>query len=208
MNDLEDIKEEITDLVFSGKKDDALALLQSRYSINKEEAEKLLALAIKESVTPATFFKRLPKIASEGKGCKKTIFGMIAFGFGFFGIPMFLAAIGFGIYYHNDAEYRMDIFGQVIDYDSYNDANGVTQYTPVISYALDDKEYTCKGTVYQSPPEYAIGDVIPLQVHPEDPESVYIDTFSERWLVVVILGSVSFVFIILMLVFTFMSRRL
>ena len=133
---------------------------------------------------------------------------MIAFGFGFFGIPMFLAAIGFGIYYHNDAEYRMDIFGQVIDYDSYNDANGVTQYTPVISYALDDKEYTCKGTVYQSPPEYAIGDVIPLQVHPEDPESVYIDTFSERWLVVVILGSVSFVFIILMLVFTFMSRRL
>ena len=208
MNDLEDIKEELTNLVFSGKKAEAIELLRHKYNIDHEEAEELLKLAIKESVTPATFLKRVPGLLSAGQGCKKTIFGMVAFGFGFFGIPMLLAAIGFSIFNYYDADYRMEVFGTVIEYDSYTDSNGIVQSTPVISYGMDGNTYTCKGTVYQSPPEYRIGDPVSLLLDPEDYESASIDSFSERWFVIVFLGSVSIVLIILMFVFTFMSRRL
>jgi hypothetical protein len=208
LGDLEEIKEEITNLVFTGKKDEAISLLQKKYNINREEAEKLLTLALKETINPGILLKRIPQMLSGGKGCKKTIYGMVAFGFGFFGIPMLLAAIGFGIYFHYDANQRIEITGTVVDYDTYYDANGVLQHSPIISYTVDGKVYSCKGTMYNATPEYNLEDTVVLQVSPDDPESVYIDSFSERWFVIGILGSVSFFLIILMFLFTFMSRKL
>ncbi len=208
MNDLEEIKEEITNLVLSGKKDEAISLLQKKYNISREEAEKLLAVALKETVNPGILFKRIPQMLSGGKGCKKTIYGMIAFGFGFFGIPMLLAAIGFGVYFHYDESQRIEITGTVVDFDTYYDGNGDLQYTPIISYSVDNQTYSCKGTWYSNSPEYNEGDPVTLMVSPDDPESVYVDSFSERWFVLVITGSVAGLFIILMFLFTFMSRRL
>lgn len=208
LNDLEEIKEEITSLVLTGKKEEAIVLIQKKYGANRAEAEKLLALAFKESVQPIDLVKRIPQILSGGKGCKKTIYGMLAFGFGFFGIPMLLGAIGIGIYFNYEEKHSLPVEGTVIDHDTYKDGNGTIQYTPIVSYTVKGEQYSCKGTMYSSPPEYQIGDVLPVFVNPAEPHSAFINTYSERWFVITFLGVGSIMLIILMLIFTFMSRRL
>lgn len=212
MNDLEEIKDEITTLVFSGKKEEALLLLQKKYGVNREEAEQLLTVAIQENSNPADFFKRVPNLVSASvagkRGCKGSIFWMLAFVFGFFGIPMLLAALGIGTYFYYEDKDAIKISGTVEEYDSYFDEAGIEQFTPIVTYAIDGEVFSFKGTFYSNPPDYELGDAVPLGVDPTDPESAYIDTYYERWFVVVLLGSISLGFIFLMIVFRIMSKRL
>ena len=209
MNDLDDIKEEITKLVFSGKKEEAISLLQNKYGINREEAITLLAIAIRESADPGTFSKRIPILLAEflkgQKGCKKSIYSALSFCFGFFGIPMLLAAVGLGIYFNYEEKQGVSITGTVVDFDSYFYEDGQEQHTPIVSYFIERQEYSCKGTMYSNPPDYVLGASIPLIVSTDDPESVYINTFYERWFVVVTLGSIGIGFIFLMIVFRILS---
>jgi hypothetical protein len=119
---------------------------------------------------------------------------------------MLLVAFGLGIYFNYEEKQGVSITGTVVDFDSYFYDDGQEQHTPIVSYTIEGKEYSYKGTMYSNLPDYNEGDSIPLIVNPDDPESVYINTFYERWFVIAILGSIAVVFIILMIVFRILSR--
>lgn len=210
MNDPKDIKEELINLVYAGRKEEAIQLLQQKHGATREEAERLLKLAVKESFTPVDFFKRATKAGASqvglGKGCLQSIFGMVAYGFGFFGIPMLLAATGIFIYQYLFISNSTRIIGKVVvSEENYN--NSELQYRSVISYEVNARTYTTETSVASNTPQYYVNDPVPMFVHNENPNDVLIDSFLERWLIITIVGSFGLLFTFLMVVFLKMSKR-
>ncbi|MEP2668757.1 MAG: DUF3592 domain-containing protein [Cyclobacteriaceae bacterium] len=210
MNDPKDIKEELINLVYAGRKEEAIQLLQQQHGATREEAEQLLKLAVKESFTPVAFFKRATKAGASqvglGKGCLQTIFGMVAYGFGFFGIPMLLAATGIFIYQYLFISNSTRIIGTVTVTEE-NYTNSELQYRSVISYEVNEKTYTTETTISADTPIYYVNDPVPMFVHNDDPNNVLIDSFLERWLIITIVGSLGLIFTLMMVVFIKKSRK-
>ncbi|MEQ9412972.1 MAG: DUF3592 domain-containing protein, partial [Cyclobacteriaceae bacterium] len=180
-----------------------------QHGATREEAEQLLKLALKESFTPVEFFKRAAKAStshiSKDKGCKQTIFGMIAFGFGFFGIPMLLAAAGIFIYQFYFISNSTRIIGTVAASEQQYNRNE-SSYRSVITYQINSKTYSTESNIISSTPEYYENDPVPLFVSNENPNDVFIDSFFERWLIITILGSIGLFFTLLMMVFARKSK--
>ena len=197
LDDLNEIKVELRDLVLSGKKDQAVRLLEDRFDVSPTEAERLLGLALKETINPANFI-----VGALGRavGNKKSIFRMAAFAMGFIGIPMVLSAIGVYLYTNYQIDSSVRTTGVVTAVDPY-------RQTPTISYGVAGAEYTTTAAVFSDKPEFTIGDSVTLYVSQTDPQSVIIDTFAQRWLMVVVVGMIGFSFVSSMIVLLFHSRK-
>jgi hypothetical protein len=92
---------------------------------------------------------------------------------------------------------------QLIPYRDYDDASG---YTPIIRYEVKGKEYTMEAPVYSDTPEFTKGEQVTLFVHKENPDMVIIDTFTQRWFMIILIGSIGAFFTVGMIVFLFLSR--
>jgi len=197
LDDLGEIKEQLRDLVLSGKKNQAIILLEKKYGVTPVEAEKLLGLALSESVNPALLIRG---VVGRAVGNKKMIFGIIAFVMGFMGIPMLLASIGVYLYSNHKIENSVIIIGVVTELGPY-------QQTPIISYQVDGGSYSTDASVFSDEPEFSIGDSVRLYVNTSDPQSVIIDTFNQRWLMVVVTGMVGFSLVTSMIVLLLYRRK-
>ncbi len=204
MQDLDDIKEELGNLVFSGKKQEAIELLQKRYGATAEEAEQLLKLAIKESYTPVQVVKRFiastPKSA-DGRGCKQQAFHMIAIIFGFLAVPLILISIVMYVYNDYQIKHSDLIIGKVTAINTYTSYGEDPKLFPVITYRVGIHQYDFEAPVYSDTPEFEVGEEVELFVHRDDPESVIINTFTQRWFMILLVAPFGLFFLILMLIF-------
>jgi len=73
-------------------------------------------------------------------------------------------------------------------------------YAPVYQYELDGRVYRYHSSTSTSPPSAAVGDTVTLWVDPADSERVQVDTFVERYLLIVILGPLGLLFALIGLV--------
>lgn len=209
MKDIDEIKEELSNLVFAGKKEEALKLIQDKYGASRNEAEKLLHLAVKESVSPQKFFSVLKNQSdrlTDGKGCRQTIFKFIAITFGFIGIPPLLIAIFIYFYYNKQIENSTLVMGTVAELKPYTEYGEPTDYTPIIEYEVAGKPYAIEAPVFSDTPEFSVGEQVELFVEIDNPESVLINTFTQRWFMIILIGSIGGVFTLGMIVFLFLSR--
>lgn len=205
----DEIKEKISGLVFSGKKEEALKLIQDKYGASRTEAEKLLQLALKESVSSLKFFSIL-KSQSErinnGMGCKQTIFKYVGISMGFIGIPPLLIAIAAYFYMDQQIKDGELTIGIVVELRPYVEYGKPTDYTPIIDYEFNGKPYSMEAPVYSDSPEFSLGEQVELYVDRDDPDSVLINTFTQKWFMVILIGSFGGFFTIGMIVFLFLSR--
>lgn len=194
MENIDEIKEELSNLVFAGKKEEAIQLLQQKYGTSRTEAERLLGLAIKESITPGKFFstvmKNVPERMGAGKGCKPIIYKFIAIIFGFIGIPPLLISIFIYFYYDEQIDHSILVMGTVVELRPYTEYGKPTDYTPIIEYEVAGQAYTMEAPVYSDTPEFSIGERVELFVENDNPESVLINTFTQRWFMIILIGSV------------------
>ncbi len=205
MNDVSEIKEELKDLVLSGEKGKAVRLLQEKYNVTPTEAEKLLALALRESLNPASLIKGL---LSRAVGHKKGFFRILAFAMGFIGIPILLMAVGVYLYTSYQIEHSDTVVGTVVELEPHGAYDEATTYTPIIAYDMNGEEHSFSASVYSNTPEFAVGDTLVLYVNRENPESVIIDTFTQRWLMIVVTGMIGFSFSCSMIVLYYHSKKL
>lgn len=64
---------------------------------------------------------------------------------------------------------------------------GIT-YAPVIKYKdASGKEFTYESKHSSDPPDYEVGEKVPLIHDPADPEEVYVDSFREKWVLTIVL---------------------
>lgn len=175
---------------------------------NKIEAVKWLKekrdLGLKEALRRVEIIEREinPNAPQAGKGCATNIFLLVGGIFSLVGL--ILLGIG-GLIYALDADIVQEP----------NKAQGVVtdllrngnMSAPVITYTWQGKEYKYESNSYTSPSAFDYNEAVTLYVNPENPNEVVIDTFSERWLAIVILGGIGIVFAGMGLIFVFVSRR-
>jgi hypothetical protein len=66
--------------------------------------------------------------------------------------------------------------------------SGIT-YTPVIGYVVAGQTHTFTSNVSSDPPAYKVGDPVNVIYKQGDPTRVRVDSWSELWLLPVILGA-------------------
>ncbi len=59
---------------------------------------------------------------------------------------------------------------------------GGIQQAPVVEYHVDGKRFTFRSSLSSSPPAYAVGDNVVVVYRPDNPKSVQINSFLDRWL--------------------------
>jgi hypothetical protein len=78
---------------------------------------------------------------------------------------------------------------------------------PVVEYEWKGKKRTYESTFYSSPPDYQVGQHVFLFVNREDPDDVTIDTFIDRWALIVGLAVPGAVILAISIVFLYFGRR-
>lgn len=81
--------------------------------------------------------------------------------------------------------------------------NGMAR--PVISYSWEGKELTYASNTYTNPPAFERGERVELFVNPSDPTDVWVDSFTERWLAMTIVGGIGIVFLGFLALFHYLS---
>ncbi|MGE3541194.1 MAG: hypothetical protein AB7N91_27650 [Candidatus Tectimicrobiota bacterium] len=66
------------------------------------------------------------------------------------------------------------------------DAEGAA--APVIAYSLQGEQKSLQGAVWSSPPSFAIGEHVELLIPYDDPDTVIVNAFVERYFLMVLLG--------------------
>jgi hypothetical protein len=83
--------------------------------------------------------------------------------------------------------------------------NGMSR--PIITYSWEGKDLTYMSTSYTNPPAFERGEKVELFVNPNDPEDVYINSFSQRWLAMTIVGGIGIFFLGFLALFHYLWQR-
>ena len=78
---------------------------------------------------------------------------------------------------------------------------------PVIEYEWKGKLRSHESHTYSSPPDYKVGEAVSLFVNREDTGDVIIDTFADRYALIVGLGFIGGVLCLISIVFLYFGRR-
>lgn len=78
--------------------------------------------------------------------------------------------------------------GIVVELKEQSDAEGgCCTYVPVVEYSVDDQEYSIEGGTASDPPQYEVGEEVPILYDPSDPGRAQINKGLERWLFPIII---------------------
>jgi hypothetical protein len=124
----------------------------------------------------------------------------IAFG----GVSALLLCIAAVIFYFNQraANRYTSVEGVVIS----NDYDG-NMARPVIAYSWEGNDLTYTGNTYTSPPAFEENEKVELFVNPNDANDIWINSFSERWLAMTIVGGLGLVFLGFLALFHYLSQH-
>ena len=86
--------------------------------------------------------------------------------------------------------------------------NGDGMSAPVIEYEWHGKKWVYASTTYTSPPAFSVNEQVPVYVNRQKPDDVVVDTFSERYFGIFVLGVLGVFFVgIPLLIIYFTSKR-
>lgn len=192
-----DLKTQVTQLLLSNKKMEAIQLVRTQTG-EPLKASLDLVENIEKEINPN--FKR-------SRGCVGSGFKIMSIFF--YGISfLLLGGAGLTYYYEDESIKKSDLVtGKVTSLEPNNDSDDTDTYAPVVSYTWNGHEKTYRSTMYSYPPAYEVGEEVQLFVNREDPEKVYINSFADRWLPITILGGLGCFLLIFALIMSFASRK-
>jgi Protein of unknown function (DUF3592) len=173
-NDHLTVKHEVSRLYHAGQRDEALGLLQSKYNVNANNAEKLLKVALDETASPEELFSLA---LTRSLGARATWYRMFAFGCGFLGIPLLLMAIFLYFYNQYVAERTDRVTGTILKVQEESDGDTIQQ-TLAISYEHGGVTYQFRKTIHAGSKSFAPGDPVSLLILQDDPEDVTLEDAS------------------------------
>lgn len=73
--------------------------------------------------------------------------------------------------------------GTVVEMEESSSADsGCCVYSPIIEFSVNGQTYRFEGDVASDPPEYRVGETVPVIYNPADPNTAQINKWVERWL--------------------------
>jgi len=169
----EAFQKELRGLIESGKRDEAIEFISSRYKIEKDKAEEYYNKLKRSIDAEYKIFK--PKVAgyfAKGCGCFSIFFGLV------FAITLYNTIDFFS--HSNNVE------GKVIGTYVYEEVNSdgviVTYFEPIITYEVAGTSYTDTLRHNYQEKRYEEGENIRLSVDAKDPRIVENETFWDSLL--------------------------
>ena len=158
-------------LIYENKKDEAEALLIAETGLSKEEASSYI---VRITGTLANTSSE----EDEPKSNKTAAFVVMGVGFLMWGLA---------VYFYVDKDSQLAnsnlATGVVVDYIV---GEGLA---PVIAYEIEGTKYRYTSNIYSTPPPYELNETVEIYISKDDPNSVIINSFSNKWLIVTIFAS-------------------
>jgi hypothetical protein len=193
---------QVRSLLQAGKRSEAVTYLAQRLKVSESDAERLVQAVEHELMVEG--HQQVQAITDAGKGirgCVSIIFKFMSFGFGFFAFSFVAAAIG--IYLIFNVPNAVPREGTIVELQA--GANGTA---PVVQFEWNGELRIYKSTTYSTTTNYTIGQTVNLLVNSEKPEEAVIDSFEERWLMIVVVGGMGIFFLILTFVFLAIGKKI
>jgi ribosomal protein L7/L12 len=190
------LKLQVEALIIAGKKIEAVKLVRVQFRKGLKEALEMVE-EVQRGIDPSL----IPPASRSG--CAGNTFRIVAI---LFGIVSFLLLAGAGLAYwatQDDISKSDRIKGRVVEMNQTRDGT----YTPVIVYDWNGKSLRYTSTMSSNPPEYTVSEEVYIYVERENPENVMIDSFSDRWLGIVIIGGLGLFFAFFSGLLAFAARR-
>lgn len=175
----EEQKQHVRQLLKEGKRIMAIKYLTEHFGLGLQDAKRMADLIQQDIIDDGEAIGTIKdRTLPNMKGCfLGKLFQMIS-----------LIFLGLASYFFID-DYQMVIDGiQVTAVVVSNPSK------PIMEYEVAGELYTYEATVSSTPPSYYVGEEVNIYVNPDNPNQILIDTFTDRWLVVVILGSMGLIF--------------
>jgi len=193
-------KEHAIELIQMGDKLEAVRYLQEILEVNAEKA-LLLTEKLEQEVDAEDneIIDELKARQAEAQKNPPVDVGRLVGGI-FMGVGCILLAIGawLGVSNYKFAQRAIPVTGIVLRYSNYesksDDGRYTTMYTPTYQYQFEGKTYTYTSSTSSSSKEYDVNETVNVLVDPQEPGEVLIDSFWERWFVVILLGGMGTLF--------------
>ena len=95
-------------------------------------------------------------------------------------------------------ETAIPITGIVVDYNTHyssdDDGGSTLMYSPVFEYEYNEVLFTHYSDASSSSPDFEIGEEAEMYINPDSPETALVNSFMERWFMVVLLGGMGAMF--------------
>jgi hypothetical protein len=189
------LKTEVVELLKAGRKFDAVQVVRRNLHVGLREA----VLRVEEVAREVN-----PNYHSfNATGCLQ----FVAKGFGIFLMIVsifFMAAAAIIYFFQSQSIGKSDrVNGLVTEMKSLDTGESA----PVVAYEWKGNKRSYESTYYSSPPDYEVGQTVPLFVNREDPEDITLDTFSDRWALIVGLAVPGAFLLVVSIVFLYFGRR-
>ena len=187
MNFTEEQKQHAINLIEQGEKIQAIKYLRESLNITLEQA-----LTLAEKLEQEVEGKPVDITDLSHKKTKVNPPKLVGTIFMSIGVIMLVVTIW--IYNRQQQFYNraIPVQGTVISYTQYesdgDDGGSTTMYTPMFEYSYNGQTYTQPGEVSSSSRSYDIGEPVEIMVDPDNPSDMMVDSFMERWFVVLLLG--------------------
>ncbi len=194
----EELKNEIKQLIAEGSKIEAIKKVRASFGLGLKEAKEfvdILERDIAEEDRTVIPQRRISQRVSTQQGCVgKFVPGIfILVGIVFLVITVVIIS----------ADQRIVNNGYLTEGEVVGLLESDGAYAPVVNYEFDGEIFTYESATYSNPSSFALGETVPLFLDPDNPYDILIDTFSERWLLPVILGGMGLVFFVIGMVVLF-----
>lgn len=170
-------KQHIRQLLIEGRKIQAIKFIKMKYGLPLKEAKRLIDI-VDETIASDEYQVREIKPANSRVG---TIVGVI---FTLVGLGLLVITLIVYVDKQGVVSYEENTMAEVIENPS----------KPVFEYTYDGEIYRFQSSTESTPPSYELGETVPIFVNPENPNEIVVDTFTDRWLAVTIVGSMGLIF--------------
>lgn len=183
------LKGQVTELLRQDKKIEAVKLVKTELDTGLKEALRMVE-EVETEMNPGLKFM---KVRTRGRSDHR-IFSWI-----FGGIGCLLLCIAGLIYYFQLQTIGKSVQGKGVVIELQRSSKGTA---PVIAYDWQGKEMLYYSGTYSSPSAYELDEEVDLFINSEDPTDVIVNTFTDRWLAVVIVGGIGIVFTFFAILFS------
>jgi hypothetical protein len=181
-------------LLANDKKIEAVKLVREKLHVSLQEALKRVE-ALDMIDTPGA----VPSSQADSGRDPFNLMGKI-----FAAVGILLTCVMLFIFYlkQNTIAKSQRETGYVIDFDYSGNSSA-----PRIEYQWNGVRHKFQSNVYTTPPAYRLGEKVELFINKEDPSDVVINSFTGRWLAVMIVGGIGLFFFAFGILFIFISGK-
>ncbi len=192
-----DLHGEVTQLLHQNKRLEAVQLVRVKQKSSLKEALDFVQ-AVQKEIDPSFVPVDLQN------GCSGNVFRLVSVIFGVVGIIFMAITVTLYVSQEKTIENSERIEAVVTELNYKEDGMA----SPIISYTWQGVPYTHHSNFSSNPPTYDAGEQVFIFVNRDDPKDIVIDSFSDRWLIILILGIFAVVFTGIAIIPLIISRKI